>query len=195
MGLVDEFDEVKKAWKDAPLLLKAWLVLSALLSSASIASLSQTVFEWKGFLVHAVTFYRETVSQPLATALRLWSGVSLPPSYFEAGAVWTVCGTALMRSFWFDARESRKREDYVWAIVVTIIFAAGMTYQTIRAARAPADYYVNWYVIIGGYVFLVALALFRRTRAYETLWFLYLILPPAIVGVIAAISEGLHRAA
>jgi hypothetical protein len=198
MGLPGELDEIKKAWKNAPPIVKPWLILSAFLSFASIASLSQTVFEWKGFLLNAVLFYRESVSQPLAGTLQQWVHVSLPPSFFEAAAIWAVCGTALVRSFWFDARQTGTREDYFWAGVVTVIFAVGMTYQTIKAARAPASFTPNWYIILGTYVFLAALAVFHRRRAiaaYELLWFWYLVLPPALVAIIAAISEGLHRVA
>lgn len=198
MGLPGELDEIKKAWKDAPPILKLWLILSAFLSFASIASISQTVFEWKGFLLNAVLFYREHVSEPLAATLQQWFHIVLPSSFFDAAALFAVCGMALVRSFWFDAHQTRTREDYVLAAVVTVIFVVGMSYQTIRVARAPASFSPNWYVIIGGYLFLVALSLFRGQRAlapYELLWFAYLVLPPAVLAIIAAISEGLHRVA
>jgi hypothetical protein len=69
MGLKADLDEVRLAWPGYPWRLKIWLVLSAFLASASIASLSETVVKWKGFILDAVMFYQTWIADPFQKGL------------------------------------------------------------------------------------------------------------------------------
>lgn len=48
MSLAGDIEELKKLWKGASLLMKGAIVLGIILTSSSITSLSDVVFEWKG---------------------------------------------------------------------------------------------------------------------------------------------------
>lgn len=54
--------DVKQYWKQSPYWAKIVWVLSTLFSSSSIASLGDTVFAWKGFILDGINFYRIIVS-------------------------------------------------------------------------------------------------------------------------------------
>ena len=65
---MDTKDEIIKYWKKSPFLAKVIWVVSVILASSSIASLSETVFAWKGFILDGVEFYRELL-EPLKILL------------------------------------------------------------------------------------------------------------------------------
>ena len=55
-------DEIKKYWKESPIWAKVVWVLSVFFASSSIASLSDLVFAWKGFILDGIEFYRAIIS-------------------------------------------------------------------------------------------------------------------------------------
>ena len=55
-------DEIKKYWKQSPTWAKIYLGVSTFVASGSIASLSDTVFAWKGFILDGIELYRKIVN-------------------------------------------------------------------------------------------------------------------------------------
>src|SRR5438309_2265838 len=70
MGLKGDLDEVVTVWSRSPWRVKAYLAISAFLASGSIASLSDTVFRWKGFVSDALSFYQNHISDQLLRLLQ-----------------------------------------------------------------------------------------------------------------------------
>lgn len=66
MSLKEDVGEVVKEWGKASWKGRALLLLGLLLSASSIASLADTVFQWKGFLLRGVEFYRTHIAIPTA---------------------------------------------------------------------------------------------------------------------------------
>jgi hypothetical protein len=71
MGLKGDFYEVAIIWRQSSWQIRGYLALSAFLATGSIASLSETVFRWKGFVSDAVLFYQTYIAGPLEHLLRL----------------------------------------------------------------------------------------------------------------------------
>lgn len=59
---MDLKDEIKKYWKESPFWAKVVWVISAFFASSSIASLSDLVFSWKGFILDGIDFYRAMIT-------------------------------------------------------------------------------------------------------------------------------------
>jgi len=66
MSLKEDVGEVVNEWGKASWKGRALLLLGLLLSASSIASLADTVFQWKGFLLRGVDFYRTHIAVPTA---------------------------------------------------------------------------------------------------------------------------------
>ena len=82
MSLKKDIDEMRTAWLQASWRIRVWLVISGFLALSSIASLSEAVFKWKGFILDAVTFYREWVRVPLKNELQHFE-IHLTSSYID----------------------------------------------------------------------------------------------------------------
>ena len=69
MSLKDDIDDLGKVWSSSGSLFKVMAVISVFLSISSIASLSDRIFEWKGFVLDGVNFYRLYISVPASKML------------------------------------------------------------------------------------------------------------------------------
>jgi hypothetical protein len=65
MSLLGEIEEAKKIWQQSGWPIRALIVLSMFLMVNSVASLSDVVFEWKGFILDGLEFYRRWVTEPI----------------------------------------------------------------------------------------------------------------------------------
>ena len=75
MGLMSDLEEAKSLWKKSSLPMKAVGVFSVFMTISSIASLSDVIFQWKGFIRDGVQFYWRWISGPVAE-FGNWIGLS-----------------------------------------------------------------------------------------------------------------------
>ncbi|WP_435247351.1 hypothetical protein ACMAZD_11710 [Vibrio sp. nBUS_14] len=73
MALVDDIQSAKDLWKNGTLLTRACIVISTFLATGAIASLSDVVFAWKGFILDGINFYRSIIAQPLIQIAEIFS--------------------------------------------------------------------------------------------------------------------------
>ncbi len=65
MGLHGDIEETKQAWKKVSWPMKVIYGLMLFLSISSLASLAQTVADWKGFFLTGIEFYRSVLRDPI----------------------------------------------------------------------------------------------------------------------------------
>lgn len=65
----DITSDLKGNWRNSTLPTRCLLILSLFFTISSVASLSDTVFQWKGFILDGVEFYRHYVRQPILVPL------------------------------------------------------------------------------------------------------------------------------
>ena len=65
MSIVDDIKGVKSLWSGASLPFKGLIVVSTFFAVSSITSLSDVIFEWKGFILDGIEFYRGLIVRPL----------------------------------------------------------------------------------------------------------------------------------
>jgi len=65
MGLHGDLFEVKSVWRNASTKLRIWLALSTFFASVSIASLSESIIKWRGFISDGISLYRELITENL----------------------------------------------------------------------------------------------------------------------------------
>lgn len=71
MSIASDIEEAKNLWKTSSWFTKIFIVLTVFLSTSSIASLSDIVFEWKGFILDAIKFYRSWIAEPVRSIAQL----------------------------------------------------------------------------------------------------------------------------
>ncbi|ODZ73137.1 hypothetical protein BBM45_13230 [Vibrio parahaemolyticus] len=72
MALIDDIESAKELWKRGTILTKVFIVVSTFLATGAIASLSDVVFAWKGFILDGINFYRYLVVSPLTQLAELF---------------------------------------------------------------------------------------------------------------------------
>ncbi len=65
MNLIDDWEEAKAMWRRSSRPMKALICLGLFMTTSSVTSISDVVFEWKGFMLAGVEFYRAWIRQPL----------------------------------------------------------------------------------------------------------------------------------
>jgi hypothetical protein len=188
MGLKADFDEVRAAWPSYPWRLRLWLVLSLFLASGSIASLSDTIFRWKGFVLDAIDFYAAYVSEPVRKALSNILSTDVPPNLAHILTLALLVITPNVRLILFRGASWSTRENALAGIFGTTLGLAYLYYThgnnaTLLAGAgglfASTMYYAYLHV--------------RKPGAARLLFLVYLIGPFVIVGLLAAVNAGLTR--
>lgn len=73
MALIDDIQSARNLWKNGTILTRVFIVVSTFLATGAIASLSDVVFAWKGFILDGVNFYRNFIVQPLLQLAEIFS--------------------------------------------------------------------------------------------------------------------------
>ena len=188
MGLKSDFEEVSADWQKTPWRLKLWLILSLFLASGSIASLSETVAKWKGFILDAVNFYRGWFSEPLHDLLAQALRVSLPNGTSDALIVTTFLVSAGSRLYLHTGGPRVARNFALYTVVGAVTGAAAVVAMKGESTKPSGVVSALALVTVGVSIFYWSMG-----GAARILWFVYLLSPFAIVGLLAAVNSGLVR--
>jgi hypothetical protein len=192
MGLKADLQEVAMVWRRSPWRIKTFLALSAFLASGSIASLSDTVFRWKGFALDAILFYQLYISEPIRNLLQ----VIFVNTKVSAGAIHLVILSSVylsanvrVASFAVPAARCRSVassaiSSYLGSIIALII---GVFYSRLELSGEVAT------SVFAASALCASIPYWRIGGAARILWFTNLLFPFVLVGLIAAIMGGLMR--
>lgn len=191
MGLKSDFDEVLEAWPKYPWILRFWLIISAFTASGAIASLSETVFKWKGFLLDAVVFYRSFLSKPLAQCIHV-QNPHIGPAMADALLLATVSSLAqvVVSVEQNEPPSLRLRREFQLAFLLVVFLSIGGMIE--RPALSLESLLVWWWLGILGWQLIQYIRLRGSTRL---LGLSSLLFPFVLLGIAAAINAGLSRVA
>ena len=192
MGLKGDWNEAASIWSKSPWRVRILLGASVFLASNSIATLSDTVFRWKGFIKDALSFYQQYFTVPLWSLIHGW----LPSLFVPPGVPHFIILSALyigsnLRIVYFSMPGSKPRRLATQSLT---------SYIGSSIALLSAMYYSEK-LLDGG----EALGLFigsaagasvsyiRSGGAARILWFVWLLLPFVVIGLAAAVNSGLIR--
>ena len=99
MALIDDLKSAKNLWKNGKPITRFFIVLSTFLASGSIASLSDVVFAWKGFILDGVNVYRSWVVHPMQQ-LASDFGLSIDNSEVHFLVLTALFMAAIYRKVW-----------------------------------------------------------------------------------------------
>lgn len=189
MGLKADIDEVAKVWRQSPWRVRLFLALSLLLASSSIASLSETIFKWRGFLLDGLTFYRHYITGPTIEFAQQVFHYDFPTGFADFLVVTALISTATIRVIMFNVRQRSMAIIYAYEVV-----AGNFLYLFLIARHRNMMPPYPW---IAGvmYALFILFVLFIARGATRILVVSYLSIPPIAVVLLAAISAGISRAA
>lgn len=188
MGLKADLDEVTHHWRRSPWRVKIFLVLALFVSSSSLASLSEAVFRWKGFVLDALFFYRIWIAEPLCSLAQHVLGYPIHRSTVDAVVFYGIFFAALMRALLLRRVSPAKRATDFLVLAAAYAY---MVYTT--AAPAPASSSQNEPTIWILYPFYILAAFFMTRGAERVLAIAYMVIPVFLVGLVAAVSIGLSK--
>lgn len=190
MGLKGDVHEVSTIWKQSSWRIRIWLALSLFLASGSIASLSDTVFRWKGFINESVTFYQVHISGKLSRLLQIpfasmAQGISdlIILSLLLIGANVRIAFFALPNS---TVREVARRtiSSYIGSMIALL---AGNYYVGREMDGSAA---LGLFI---GSALCASASYWRAGGAARILWFSNLLGPFIVVALAAAFVSGWQR--
>lgn len=190
MGLKGDFHEVARVWRQSSWQIKTYLALSAFLASGSIASLSETIFRWKGFVSDAVSFYQTYIAGQLQWLLeRLF--VHVPDGLSHLLILTAIYLGANLRVAKFALPSAEARSVALNAMTNYVGAAIGIAALFHSTARElEGDGALGLFL---GSAFATSFAYWRVGGAARILWFVSLLAPFVIVGLAAAVMSGLVR--
>lgn len=190
MGIKGDFSEVAQVWRDSSWKVKIYLALSAFLASASIASLADTVFLWKGFISDAVSFYQKHITNNIQTLLeQVFSDVhSGTPHLIVLSAIYL---TANIRVSKYSIPKEEAKSIAIMGVsrytgsLLALLLWFYITNRELEGTLALG--------IFTGAALGASVSYWSLGGTARTLWLISLLGPFIFVGLIAAITNGLSR--
>lgn len=185
MGLKTDFEEVTQYWGRAPWRVRVVLVLVFFISTTSLASLSESVIKWKGFIFDALTFYREYILRPIVEVVQRLIGHPLPIGFVDNAVFYGLFFAALTRALLLRNSSLKKRIAdfaFIGASYATMLW---LIFDSRESPNAPTIWVLYPMFLLCAYLI---------TKGGErVLAMAYMLIPVFGVGILAAISAGLAR--
>jgi hypothetical protein len=190
MGLKADIEEVTNIWHQAPWRVKLFLGLSFFLSTSSIASLSETIFKWQGFVLDALNFYRKFISQPASEAVQKLLDHPLPSEALDCSVMLTMFFAGMARVAIFRPKsKAAKVVDLATFLACYLVMIYLFFNPTKHDQTTPANPNSVWIIYPA---FLVWFYLFLK-GAERILAISYMLAPVVAVAVLGAVSSGLSH--
>ncbi len=191
MGLKADLDEVTQYWDRSPWRVKVFRFVSLFLATSSLASLSEVVFKWKGFILDALVFYRSNFSQPASEFLTGVFARPLPDSFIDGAVLLGLFHGALIRALLLRHVKRSSRISDVGYLVFSYL---AMLYLTaIPTAPSTVSIHLKESSVWILYPAFVILAYLLTKGAERILAMSFMLIPVVSVALIAAVSSGLTR--
>jgi hypothetical protein len=189
MGLRSDLQELADSWKNRSWSMKLVFGLSLFMTSASIASLSEAVFRWKGFILDALKFYREHISTPLHE-LFAFLPMRAPTDTADCFVLAVLLLTWSIRVGQCATDEERKGFFLVFIPTVLIFCLGDYIYSQMLRFFEPELFSIVFLLYLSAMLWTL-LAHFED--AVKTRIAMPLVLPLYFVGILAAVNVGLER--
>ena len=122
MGIRDDFNELKEAWSSFSPLIKVFFGATFLTSSLSLASIADSAFKLRGFIVTAIDFYHSLV-EPLTTLIAEYLRLNLAQDQVDVVIFMTIIVGSSLRAGRVLRMSSQRRDDIVLVLLAASIMA------------------------------------------------------------------------
>jgi hypothetical protein len=190
MWLKDDLEQLKQNWKQSPWWVRLWMAVSLSLAVSSLASLSETVAQWKGFFLDAIEFYRNWLSGPLRDFAAA-HGVRYTSQRADGMLLFLIIFSSYIRAVAVYTDWSKRGDrGFFWFVVLTTFVAFSFAFYSGANNDAVLNDSFLWFGLAISLGIGVLQA--RHNRAVRLTLFQIAIVM-MVVGTLGAISSGLSK--
>jgi hypothetical protein len=186
LGLKADFDEVLSIWRSAPWRVRLWLALSLFLASGSIASLSEAVAKWKGFILTGVDFYRFIFVSPMISVISKYLSYRISTELADALILGSLFLSANLRLAFHNAGSTKGKAEAIGGTIMLVLIATAIAIWS--SGPNTAKYLL---ALVMSFLVFSSLRFNNIGGATRLLWFTYILSPLLLVGLAASINAGL----
>lgn len=197
MSLKDDIDQIKQLWADSTWVMKIIMVLTLFISSSSLASLSDVVFEWKGFIQDGVQFYTSWIMKPILTLLEV-IGLKLTLSMANYIVMCSLMIAGYFKAYWTgrdNVTNKLKFSILVTLFVSTVVIGVIGSYTYDEGENFDYSYALfNMFivlVIVAPVIFFILKCLRQSIKFNFTAYYVTIGVPIMVVLILGAINTGL----
>lgn len=211
LNIEKDWSNIRRVFRDAGVLTKLFLIVSFILAPSAIASLSETIFTWKGFILEAINFYRGYFVEPVRS-LSAHFGLRYSENEIHAATLLSISVATSMRILSlgqvvaFNEINERYNSSLIpslapfWAIgfafFVGIWVWYGLTEQMVRLWTVTLVF-----ILSPAFIFVPKMIMtkfkyeyFEKGKFnYFLAYYAYVIFVFLIVGILAAVNAGLKK--
>jgi hypothetical protein len=191
MGLKGDMDEVANAWRSASPSGKAWLALSGFFGISALASLSELVTKWKGFIKDGVEFYNVWIGTPVREVVAAWTGLQLDKTSADFMLLMLFLTASWQRSVVTGTDWSDRREG-IGTLAGLLFCLVFYLMSLVWLSRTGAGNGITWPVVVGLIATFGISPWFGSNRKFAMLHFIQVFICCGVVGILAAVNTGLQ---
>lgn len=194
MGLLADLDELSSAWKKCSLLGKLLIAFVVFFFTLTpLASLSDTAFQWKGFVLDALLFYRSYFVSPVIYFLD-YLGIRFPTFMIDLFVIQLLTSAGLIRKNF-----AQERRHVAWRLIrleiglmVLLILLASKYREAIQLSVTDK---IAGFAVVFALIFFFVPLLFSKgwSRSAYISYCGPIFASLLFLGVTAAIQSGLTR--
>ena len=196
MSLSSDIHELGDVWSRSGYLFKIVVIVSIFLSVSSVASLAERIFEWKGFILDAVNFYRIYIVNTFSVLLAK-IGINLDQEKIDYLTITMISVSCMARGGIMLGKEKLKlnegffqNDQGIAAVLFWLIFLGLML--TRLDAKEGSLSYVSLFVTVGTTIIL-PMIIFKEKKIDVLSYFSPLIFAVVIVLFLGALNVGLTK--
>lgn len=204
MSIFSDFNDLKEEWKTQSIVVKTIAILSFFFTISSLSSLSETIFQWKGFILDGIEFYHKYISSPIREVFR-FIGIRLSKSTIDVLISFNLFAIPIIRYFLKSLRKDEEAKSFgekaalgsislilFFYLIVIVLILFLTSDKVITSLPWITNYYTILYLIFG--VVLITLELFnKRNKSVFLRIYTPVILGIFVILVLAAVNSGLIR--
>ncbi len=194
MGLKSDIDEVMANLDKLPPLQKVWHAFSGFLSVSAIASLSEDVAKWKGFIKVAIEFYQSWIANPIKYGVWCLFHADISKFSVDALILFFVLTASLQNSICLGTDWNNKGERYgTWAGATYSVFFYCCVFYWV--ASNQEQFNKNSYIELVTYSVLCfgILPFIGSGRKSAKMFYLQVAVLVGFVCILGAINSGLAK--
>lgn len=185
MGIQSQIEEWRAQWNRGSFEKKVVVIASIFIAVGPVASLSDKIFEFRGFMRDGILLYEEFIRYPLMILLSSLFKIQLSSMHFDF-LVWLglVCGA--------QYRSHLMVNDYGRATgtVLAFVISVALTINVLTGNEKPLSP-TETTIVFGAY--FICIWFMSTNVKNKSVFYFYVLFPLFIVCVLGAISNGVSR--
>lgn len=190
MGFYGDLEELKNKWKDSSILKKLIIIFSFFIAFSSLTSLSDLVFQWKGFIKQGLEFYQANIIHPISNLLANLD-LELTEDYINLFIVYlTFAFWPFLKHMYLSYKSDRGNK--VFNVIAFSLFFGVSIWYALDLYKEERG--VQWFDLI--MILMVVHAIYIEAKN-KSKALIKVYAPPLfailLILILAAINEGLNR--